>query len=166
MRIFDFLKKKNKNFDLETVLKMDDETSMIIAIGDMINELSNYGEDLSALTEPQKNFLFVENVEREVNNGGFSQFYRNSSGDFSHESEQALRTIEAHQMADIMANANAVWPDKKVPEGQTQREVILDKIEDQAEPVWEKCDQAFYRYPDNIAVLLIEYVKKHKKDFA
>lgn len=165
MGLFDLFKKKNNKFDLEKVLRMGDQTSMIIALDSRVNELSNYGEDLANLTEPQKTLLFVENVEREVNNGGFNQFYWNSSGDFAHETQNALMTIEANQMADIVNKANSVWPDQRVPKNRTQRQEIQQEIEEKANPTWEECDQEFYRYPDNIADLLIIYVKKNQVDF-
>jgi hypothetical protein len=165
MGLFDFFKKKDNSFDLDKVLKMDNQTSLVIALDTRVNELSNYGEDLTNLSEPQKNLLFVGNAEREVNNGGFNQFYWNSSGDFAHETQNAIKTIGANRMADIVTKANSVWPDETVPKDRTRRQEIQEKIEEQANPIWEECDQEFYRYPDDIADLLIKYVKKHRTDF-
>lgn len=165
MGLFDLFKKKNNNFDLGKVLKLDDQTSVIIALDARVNELSNYGEDLTNLTEPQKNLMFVENAEREVNNGGFKQFYWNSSGDFAHETQNALKTIGANRIADIVSKANSVWPNQKVPKNRTRRQEIQEEIEEQANLTWEECDQEFYTYPDDIVTLLIDYVNKNRTDF-
>ena len=155
----------HKNMSIDEILQMEDPTSAIIELDDRVNELSDYGEDLSKLTEPQKVLLFVENLEREVNNGGFHQFYFNSSGDYAHETLDALKTIGANKMADILTKANSVWPNQQVPKDRTKRENIQETIEEQAAPVWDECDNVFYAYPDDIAGLLLKYVKQHKADF-
>ena len=76
--------------DIEKILKIDNETTAIIELDTKLNEISNYGEDIERLNESQKTVLIVENLEREINNGGFNQFFFNSSGDFSHETVIAL----------------------------------------------------------------------------
>ena len=156
---------KPKAMSIDEILKIEDPTSAIIELDERVNELSDYGEDLSKLTEPQKVLLFVENLEREVNNGGFNQFYFNSSGDYAHETLDGLRTIWANKMADILTMANSVWPNQTVPKDRTERQNIQETIEEQADLVWEQCDNDFYEYPDDIAGLLLEYVKKHKAEF-
>ena len=109
--------------------------------------------------------LFVENLEREVNNGGFNQFYFNSSGDYAHETLNGLNTIGAHRMADILTKANSVWPNQTVPKDWTERQNVQETIEEKADPVWQQCDNDFYEYPDDLAGLLLDYVKQHKADF-
>lgn len=160
--------KKNKhdsNFNLETILKMDNETSIVIAIDDYLNEKSDYCEKIETLNESQKTFITIESLEREINNGGFNQFYFNSSGDFSHESINALIKIGANKTAEIVKKANSQFPDKKVPKDRTERQEILEQIEDKADEIWEICDTDFYKYEDNLAGLLIEFVKNSKSDF-
>ncbi len=150
---------------IEEILRMDDPESAIMELDAIVNKLSNYGEDLSKLTEPQKVLLFVENLEREVNNGGFDQFYWNSSGDYADETLNGLRTIGANKMADILHKASAVWPNESVPKDITERQNLHELIQEDASGVWGKCDTEFYAYPDDIVSLLLEYVKNHKKDF-
>jgi hypothetical protein len=49
--------------------------------------------------------LAVEGLEREVNNGGYSQFFGNSSGEFAPIIEAALRAIDCPKTADITRDA-------------------------------------------------------------
>jgi len=51
--------------------------------------------------------LAVEGLEREVNNGGYSQFFGNSSGEFAPVIEAALRAINCSRTADITRDAIA-----------------------------------------------------------
>ena len=49
--------------------------------------------------------LAVEGLEREVNNGGYTQFFSNSSGEFAPIIEAALRAIGCTKTADITRDA-------------------------------------------------------------
>lgn len=150
---------------IEQILEMDDVQLAVIELDTRVNELSDYGEDISKLTAPQKVLLFVENVEREVNNGGFNQFFWNSSGDYAHESLAALEVIGAKKTADIVRRAMAQWPDLNIPKDKTEREDLLMQIEKQAEADWRQCEEEFFAYEEDISQLLIQYVKKHKQEF-
>lgn len=83
---------------------MDNETSILIVIDEYLNEKLEYGEMSDKLNETQKTFIIIENFEREINNGGFNQFYINSSGDFSHETIDALIKIGANKTVGIVKN--------------------------------------------------------------
>ena len=165
MGIFNRFKKKQKGFDLDALLANQDLTKAIITIDERLNQASEYGRRIDNLTEPQKTFLFVENLEREVNNGGFDQFFWNSSGNFAHETVEALENINAKSAAKILKKANAVWPDKNVPKNRMERQETQLLYEKKINPELEKLDAQFYKYPDNISELLISYVKRHSDDF-
>jgi hypothetical protein len=83
--------------NIDKILEIEDETAAIIELDTKLNEISEYGEKIERLTESQKTVLFVENLEREINNGGFNQFFFNSSGDFTHETVKALKVINQFQ---------------------------------------------------------------------
>lgn len=159
-----FFKKKSK-FNLQKLLEGTNETAIIMAIDVYLNKKSNYGEKMEGLSESQKKFLIIENLEREINNGGFNQFYFNSSGDYSNETVNALITIKAHKTAEIVKLANAQFFDSSVPKDRFERQKIVETIDGSTADIWEKCDQDFYKYEDNIEVLLIEFVKTNSMDF-
>jgi hypothetical protein len=154
MGLFNFFKNKDNGFDLEKVLRMEDPDSGLMELDTRLNDISNYGENLSRLTEPQKIALFIGNLEREINNGGFNQFYLNSSGDYAHEASEGLRLIGATKTFEILNRANSVWPKQTVPKDRLKRLELQEKLEEQANPIWEKFDTDYYEYPDHIAALL------------
>ncbi len=164
MRLFGFLK-QDEAFRLDKVLSQNDETKILIEIDSYLNKKSDYGDRIELLSGPQQVFLFIENLEREINNGGFNQFYFNSAGDFSHETVEALQTIGAVKVAEIVRRANAQFPHGKVPGDQEERREVLFEIEDKADLVWEECDQSFYKYEEPIGALLLKYVRLKKADF-
>ena len=153
------------NINIDKILEIEDETTAIIELDSKLNEISEYGEKIEKLNESQKTVLFVENLEREINNGGFNQFFFNSSGDFTHETINALKTIKAFKTADIVTKSISVWPNQNVPKDRAKRQDILEEIEEQANPIWNECDEEFYKYQDNIVTLLLDYVKSNKTDF-
>jgi hypothetical protein len=102
--------------NLETLLSSDDTNGSIIELDNFIGNLCSYGDDMDKLTEPQKQFYYNQSLEREINNGGFNQYFINPSGDFAHQTIQSLKAIGANTTADILQKAIDQFPDKKVPQ--------------------------------------------------
>ena len=138
---------------------------IVMEIDSYLNEKSEYGEKIEKLNSLQRTFLFVENLEREINNGGFNQFYFNSSGNFSQETVNALLEIGAEKTAEIVERANSEFKNGIVPKDRIERQNELELIEHKAEKNWNKCDSEFYEYKDNLTELLIAFVIKNKLEF-
>lgn len=155
----------DKKIDLEKLLSSDDVNGSIIELDNFISELCSYGDDMDKLTEEQKLFYYNQCLEREINNGGFNQYFFNSSGDFAHKTVQSLKTIGAKKTADILQNAIDQFPNSNVPEDRTERQVILEQIQETAGQVWEELDQMFFSYEDDLNTLNIEFVRKNKDKF-
>ena len=151
--------------NLEGLLNSEDPNSGVIELDNFIGELCDYGDNYGKLTEPQKLFYLNQNLEREINNGGFNQYFCNSSGENAHETVLSLKAIGADKTADILQKAIDQFPDKKVPKDRDERIEIVENIEDKATQVWTELDQRFYVYEDDLNTLNIEYVKKHKDFF-
>jgi hypothetical protein len=151
--------------NIDKILEIEDETTAIVELDMKLNEISDYGEKVERLNESQKTVLFVENLEREINNGGFNQFFFNSSGDFTHETVKALKAIKAFKTADIVAKSISVWPNQDVPANRSKRQDMLKQIEPRANLIWNQCDEEFYKYQDHIVSLLLDYVKANKSNF-
>jgi len=144
---------------------MERRDLIVMEIDTYLNTKSEYGEKTENLNPSQRTFLFVENLEREINNGGFNQFYFNSSGDFSQETQNALFEIGANKTAEIIKRANSEFKNGIVPKNRNERQNQLEVIEEKAEENWNKCDSEFYKYPDNLTELLLAFVIKNKSEF-
>lgn len=156
---------RDKRPDIDKLLNSENINGSIIELDNYISALCRYGVKIDFLTDPQKNFYYNQNLEREINNGGFNQFYLNSSGDFAHETIDSLRLIGANKTALIVERANDQFPDKKVPKDRATRQEILTLIEDKANEIWEELDQKFYAYEDDLNSLNIDYVRKNRNEF-
>jgi hypothetical protein len=165
-----FFGSRNKNQGnnkpgIDTLLYSANTNNAIIEIDDYVCKLCSWGDTLDRLTEPQKNFYFNQNLEREINNGGFDQYFYNSSGDFTHETVTSLRTIGANRTADILQQAIYQFPNSIVPRDRVERQEIMEQIEESVSELWEQLDQAFYKYEDNLDDLNIEYIKQNQSSF-
>src|SRR5882724_2093805 len=63
------------------------------------------GANAIALTQAERTILAVEALEREVNNGGYSLFFINSSKEYAADVVPALERIACRKTARITANA-------------------------------------------------------------
>jgi len=139
--------------------------SSIIELDNYIGELCLYGDEMEKLTEQQKQFYYNQCLEREINNGGLNQYFFNSSGNFAHLTVLSLRAINANTTADILQKAIDQFPKKEVSQYRTERQVILEQIEEVANPIWEQLDQKFFVYEDDLNLLNIEFVRQNKDKF-
>ncbi|ARN77369.1 hypothetical protein BST97_04880 [Nonlabens spongiae] len=152
-------------FDLDKVLKMERRDMIVTEIDSYLNKKCEFGEKIDRLNESQIVLLIVENLEREINNGGFNQFYFNSSGNYANETIDALTKIGANKTAEIVKKANSEFENGTVPKDRAERQNKLELIEEKAEENWNKCDSEFYEYNDDLTELLIAFILKNKSDF-
>lgn len=130
-----------------------------------ILEKANYGDTLEKLNMHERTFYITQSLECEVNNGGFSQFFCNSSGDLSNEIIDAFKAIGALKTAEICKKALSIFPDE-IPVDRMQREDLLSSLNwDNVSDILETCDRAFFDYEDNLQELNLSYIMKNRTYF-
>jgi hypothetical protein len=118
-----------------------------------------------ALTEPEKVVFCLDKLEQEVNNGGFEQYFRNSSGDHAVVTPAALRTLGASQVAAIVEKALELFPNRQPSRVRDEREAQMESWGAEQRKVLEPLDQAFLAYPEPLAQLERAYVREHQELF-
>lgn len=161
---------KEPKYNVDRVLELENESQVYSKLLERVHQLSRYGMDLSKLSYVQRVVLYVANIEGEVNNGGFNQFYFNTSGDYAHETHEALIFIGAHKTADVLRRANDLYPSNKVPRDRAKRINTLVKIKEDDEKSeilnkWNELSELIWLNEERVRSLLIDYVKKHKTQF-
>lgn len=155
----------NRMTKIDEILQLEDETEIIIQIGEILWDKSKNDKDFESLNEYEKNVLFIEMLEGEVNNGGFDQYFFNSSGEFAHETLNALESINAPKMAELLNQAINIFPNLPIPKDTETRRELMEDLPENISDKWDNLDDNFYEYPENLAGLVIEYVKKNKSQF-
>jgi len=77
--------------------------SLVLAMEAALEQKAKRGP----LSPEERIVLAVEGLEREINNGGYDQFFLNSSKEYARDIEAALRSIGCHQHAEIAKRAIA-----------------------------------------------------------
>jgi Domain of unknown function (DUF4375) len=130
------------------------------------SEMTKVGrEDFSEQSFPQKVFSAIWEVEAEVNNGGFSQYFLNSSAESASFVVAALEEIGAPKTASICQRAIATaFPTGLPQKVDSIRSAAADFSEETLEKL-EPLDEEFFSYPHDLTDLLLAYVKRHPDEF-
>lgn len=100
--------------------------------------------------------VLIEDLEAEINNGGFDQYFFNSVADKATETIAALKFIGAVHTANIMQSACAKFPGGMPPKERSVRQELLMSVSPDSDG-FEEEDQAFYEYRDDLSGLLENY---------
>jgi len=116
-----------------------------------------------SLTVQERVVLAIAALEEEVNNGGFDQFFRNSSRSFAGQIGSSLRQIRCSRMAEIADQAVRTLRLPKLNPATIRVRMNVDSAE--RDEKLEKCDDLFYKAQlrQNIAVRLYEFIRRNKK---
>ncbi len=153
------------NLDISAIWELTDPNSFIIAMGSWVVRKSNYGENMDVLTPEEQVFYACYSLEGEVNNGGFSQYLYNSSGDDAYRVAECMEAIGAKKTAEICRTAMAVFG-RPIPQDRMEREDFLDEfLTDELEETLSECDSRFYRYEENLEQLTYAYIQAHRDCF-
>ena len=150
---------------MEHIWSLTDTNDFVIAMTEHLDNKTQCGNDMSVLSEAERIFYITQTLEMEVNNGGFSQFFYNSSGNFSNELVRAFTAIGANATAAICQKAVAAFG-RDIPVDRDEREDMLDELEsEEIDEILEECDGAFYDYEDDLNELNYNFVMKNKESF-
>jgi hypothetical protein len=128
--------------------------------GFVVGRYSRAGE--AGLTQPQLYYLALSWLDGEVSNGGFAQFYFNSSGELASYAVEAANAVGASQVARIVQEANALFG-KSGPSRDRDRR--MDQLSGIDEGALSALDQRYYKCGENVGVLLAKFVAANAEEF-
>ncbi len=121
-----------------------------------------------ALSRGDQLYFLVNVLNGEVHNGGFSQFFSNTSGNRYRETISALAELDASSVAALLQEAKRVlFGIAEVPLGQVERyHLMVTSSEDHPEyaaanALLDELDKQFYAMSDDVAALLSQVAKSH-----
>lgn len=143
-----------------------EQNSRLIALSEY-DELRLCMADYDELSAPERVFRLVWDLESEVNNGGFWQYFANSSGALAPHAPNGLRAIGANAATDIARHAldlalplsgNTIpWNDDE------SRQELMQSLDPEK---FEKLNEKLFQYPDDLTALLYRYVSQHSDAIA
>jgi len=113
------------------------------------------------LTSEEQYVLAVEALEREVNNGGYLQFFTNAC-EHAGIIEQALRAIDCPVIAQITRDALATL---ELEAGFSPGDVAAaaEDADESVHEVLEECDNRYFDDGEPVADHLFEWIRKNRK---
>jgi hypothetical protein len=150
--MFNFLKSKKKK-----IFAIPDPNKRIIALSEELNS-----KPIDKLSDVEKNFLSIDELEGDVNNDGFYGYLYNSAGDNWDVALRALGLIGAGQAKKIFEEALSIFPNSAPPKDRAERQATLEQIGEKNQVFLDETDKKFYEYPDDLTELLSAYIEKNK----
>jgi hypothetical protein len=151
--------------EIEKALLIEDETEAVLKIQELLWKKTEPYDDFENLNEAEKTFLYIGMLEAEINNGGFDQYFFNSSGDYANEALEALKKIGAFKTAKIVEEAYRYFPENPMPKDNEKRRELLENINEQTSEKWTQLEDKFYLYEENLGGLVLAYVRKNISEF-
>lgn len=150
---------------IDRILSMEDESDAAILLFEWLSQKAGDSGHYDRLNEEEQAVVLVLLFEGEINNGGFDQFFFNSSGDLAHETLLALHRIQAPETATILHEAMEAFPASPIPKDTGARRLLMEDLPSTISEEWDELDERFYEYPENLAELLIAFVQQNKHRF-
>lgn len=121
-----------------------------------------WDKDYGTLPELHRFILGIDTLEREVNNGGFSQYFSNTEGRQAPDLAEALQKVGAPKTAALVQRALTVFPGPPTNDWQAWAQSIT-KMETDHSDFLNARDSEFYQSNEDLALLTMKYVKKTEK---
>jgi hypothetical protein len=115
---------------------------------------------------------YVGYFQGEVINGGVSQFFSNSAGNWAHESLAALRQIGAVRCVGLLENALTLFPGGVAPVDRQKRCELLFAFEEREPQFLEELSREFYKRVDalgsvpeeDLTALQLAFMQAHRAE--
>jgi hypothetical protein len=149
-----------KSVDELLAIANGNDLDFLFAIEMAIQQKSDRVGDQN-LSKEERIVLAIEALEREVNNGGYSQFFTNSSGEYAPIIVDSLLCIGCPETAKITKQAiDTLGTQDLSPE---TLESIFESENEARDGKLNECDQMYYEAGvENIGGKLIDFVKANK----
>lgn len=112
------------------------------------------------LTEEEIVILAVEALEREVNNGGYGQFFVNSSNEYASTIVNALHRIGCPRTAEITAKAVQIV--QQIPITRDEIDGGTWEDNDYRSALLAACNRLYFEGTENIEVSLFTFIKVNR----
>lgn len=129
---------------------------------DLIERVHDSAAGFDGLSEPEKIYYAVALLRNEINNGGFHQYFSNSSGKYYRFAEGGLVSLGAQKTLELLHQAKKlIFAEKSVPTDNEQRRQFLYRFpEGELETALNVFDQRFYNSPDEVSPLLEAFARE------
>ena len=134
-----------------------------VLYGTLIDRVCNSPGGFDSLSRPEKIYYAVTLFRNEINNGGFHQFFFNSSGSYYDLIENSLITFEEPKLRELLHKAKqTVFPEVAVPTETTKRRELLLAVDPNGDLIdkLDPLDQQCYQCADTLSSKLEAFARE------
>jgi hypothetical protein len=127
----------------------------------LIERVLNPSVGFEALSEPERIVIAVRVLEDEVNNGGFHQYFFNSSADYFGYAVRGLKEMQAERVLSLLLRSKEIlFPSTEVPLVlKTRRQKI--PAPRQTRNALDELERSFYTDPDGLEARMRNFAREH-----
>lgn len=144
------------------------ERVLLVCLNNAIRGDYEHEAEIVRSWTPGKRMLYTTSqMEGEVNNGGFVQYFWNTENEFSQMALEGLQLIGAQKHADLMQRAMQIYKKEAGQYFQPRNRGSVDSFA-QAEKnsALNRVDAEFYELTENLTALRVKFVREHLEEFA
>jgi hypothetical protein len=152
------LANRSKGFCLRCFTKTD---PFFVLYNSLIERVYHSVGGFDALSEAEKRYYSVTLFQNEVNNGGFHQFFFNSSGSYYELIENSLVAFNELETLDLVNRAKQVlFPEIPVPADTEARRRLMPAPTPGLMNKLNELDERFYKSPDTLSPKLEAFARE------
>ena len=124
-------------------------------------------ETVMSWNKSRQAIYMIWGLEAEVNNGGYNQFYYNSTGQFYKHLPNALKLVGANRFSDLTQRANVTF-EKENPRIRQHQDGTIEGFSKSYDdnPLNKFDDEFFDLYnKEDLQTIQVEFIRKHKIEF-
>ena len=141
-----------------------DKNSFLIELSE--SERTDFGRvDFPSQSEPQQVFSAIWELESQVNNGGFEQYFTNADPGVIAFTSSALLSVGALACADIFDEAVTIAFPEGIPSEEEARYQQIASLSEEDSARLGEFDEAFFERPDDLNDLLFAFVASQPEIF-
>lgn len=151
--------------EIDFALSQKKDTDIIEFVGTVLWNKAKENETFQNLSIAERNFVYIDIFESELNNEGLYGFFFNTSGEFSHEVLEAFTAINATENANLIYKALKIFPELPVPKDIIVRRQFMSQLQKSDLKKWAELELDLLDVEENLTDLVIQYIKLHKTSF-
>ncbi|MDX1518289.1 MAG: DUF4375 domain-containing protein, partial [Woeseiaceae bacterium] len=122
-------------------------------------------DGMESLTRLERHLIAIDAMTREVNNGGFHQFFGNPSGEFAYDLVPALEAVGSVEFRELAAEAIAVFGTDRSLDEDARYERLDALTGDGERDPWEHIEERFFVCGEPVETLAIDYAISNIAEF-
>jgi hypothetical protein len=161
----------HKTLTEQIIDKTPDDELLQVVFDNLSEKLSpDYASEYKTVTswnKARQAVYMIWHLETEVNNGGYNQFYFNSSGQFYKLLPEALKLVGADKFSDLTEKTNKTYDEENDRITKHQDGTLEGFSKSYDDNPLNEFDSEFYELykTENLQELQVDFIRKHKHEF-